>query len=92
MGYKRHYLGRWLLSTTIPTMSAVKLFVIAAFRCLKFTIRSYRPWSGEVVGVLEFYEIATDFQHSLNHARLQSWLAVVAFTTSFFGNSVGPRL
>jgi len=43
-----------------------------------------QPWSGEVVGVLEFYEIATDFQHSLNHARLQSWLAVVAFTMSFF--------
>ena len=43
-----------------------------------------QPWSGDVVGVLEFYEIATDLQHSLNHARLQSWLAVVAFTTSFF--------
>lgn len=43
-----------------------------------------QPWSGEVVGVLEFYEIATEFQRSLNHARLQSWLAVVAFTMSFF--------
>ncbi|WP_438752933.1 sensor histidine kinase [Pararhizobium sp. O133] len=43
-----------------------------------------QPWSGEVVGVLEFYEIATDFQHSLNHARLQSWLAVSAFTITFF--------
>jgi signal transduction histidine kinase len=43
-----------------------------------------QPWSGDVVAVLEFYEIATDFQHSLSHARLQSWLAVVAFTMTFF--------
>ncbi|MDQ0323571.1 signal transduction histidine kinase [Pararhizobium capsulatum DSM 1112] len=43
-----------------------------------------QPWSGDVVAVLEFYEIATDFQHSLNHARLQSWIAVVAFTMTFF--------
>lgn len=43
-----------------------------------------QPWSGEVVGVLQFYEVATDFQHSLNQARLQSWLAVIAFTISFF--------
>jgi len=43
-----------------------------------------QPWSGEVVAVLEFYEIATDFQQSLNHARLQSWIAVVAFTMTFF--------
>ncbi len=43
-----------------------------------------QPWSGDVVAVLEFYEIATDFQHSLSHARLQSWMAVVAFTMTFF--------
>ena len=43
-----------------------------------------QPWSGHVVAVLEFYEVATDFQHSLNHARLQSWIAVVAFTMLFF--------
>ncbi|CAN7700524.1 sensor histidine kinase [Rhizobium sp. LjRoot98] len=43
-----------------------------------------QPWSGDVVAVLEFYEIATDFQHSLNHARLQSWIAVVASTMTFF--------
>ncbi|KQV36442.1 sensor histidine kinase [Rhizobium sp. Root1204] len=43
-----------------------------------------QPWSGDVVAVLEFYEIATDFQHSLNRARLQSWIAVVAFTMTFF--------
>jgi signal transduction histidine kinase len=43
-----------------------------------------QPWSGEVVGVLEFYEIASDFQHSLNHARLQSWIAVILFTIAFF--------
>lgn len=43
-----------------------------------------QPWSGDVVAVLEFYEIATEFQHSLSHARLQSWIAVVAFTMTFF--------
>jgi signal transduction histidine kinase len=43
-----------------------------------------QPWSGEVVAVLEFYEIATEFQHSLNHARLLSWVAVIIFTVSFF--------
>jgi signal transduction histidine kinase len=43
-----------------------------------------QPWSGDVVGVLEFYEIAADLQHSLNHARLQSWIAVLVFTMSFF--------
>ena len=43
-----------------------------------------QPWSGEVVAVSEFYEIADDFQHSLNQARLRSWLAVSFFTLSFF--------
>ncbi|WP_244489952.1 sensor histidine kinase [Rhizobium sp. Leaf391] len=43
-----------------------------------------QPWSGDVVAVLEFYEVATDFQRSLTHARLQSWIAVVAFTMTFF--------
>ncbi len=43
-----------------------------------------QPWSGDVVAVLEFYESATDFQHSLNNARLQSWIAVVAFTMTSF--------
>ncbi len=43
-----------------------------------------QPWSGDVVAVLEFYEVASDFQRSLTHARLQSWIAVVAFTMTFF--------
>ena len=43
-----------------------------------------QPWSGEVVAVSEFYEIANEFQHSLNQARLRSWLAVLLFTLTFF--------
>ncbi|URK89226.1 sensor histidine kinase (plasmid) [Rhizobium sp. RCAM05350] len=43
-----------------------------------------QPWSGEVVAVSEFHEVADDFQRSLRRARFQSWLAVAAFTVSFF--------
>ncbi|TWF54462.1 signal transduction histidine kinase [Neorhizobium alkalisoli] len=43
-----------------------------------------QPWSGEVVAVSEFYEVADDFQNSLSQARLQSWLAVAGVTLSFF--------
>ncbi|CAM3655736.1 sensor histidine kinase [Agrobacterium radiobacter] len=44
-----------------------------------------QPWSGKVVAVSEFFEIANEFEWSLNQARLLSWLAVAAFTTTFFG-------
>jgi signal transduction histidine kinase len=43
-----------------------------------------QPWSGQVVAVSEFYEIANDFEHSLSEARFHTWLAVAAFTLSFF--------
>ncbi|WP_271894290.1 sensor histidine kinase [Candidatus Phyllobacterium onerii] len=43
-----------------------------------------QPWSGKVVAVSEFYEIADEFQHSLDEARLRSWLAVALFTMAFF--------
>jgi signal transduction histidine kinase len=43
-----------------------------------------QPWSGKVVAVSEFYEIADEFQHSLDQARLRSWLAVASFTLAFF--------
>ncbi|MDW6020942.1 sensor histidine kinase [Mesorhizobium sp. BAC0120] len=43
-----------------------------------------QPWSGEVVAVSEFYEIATDFERSLLWARVWSWLAVAAATLGFF--------
>ena len=36
------------------------------------------PWSGEVVAVAEFYEIATEITANLRAARLQSWLVVAA--------------
>lgn len=43
-----------------------------------------QPWSGEVVAVSEFYEIATDFEHSLYNARLRAWLAVAAVIAAIF--------
>jgi signal transduction histidine kinase len=43
-----------------------------------------QPWSGEVVAVSEFYEIATDFEHSLQNARLRAWLAVTAVIAAIF--------
>jgi hypothetical protein len=43
-----------------------------------------QPWSGQVVAVSEFHEVANDFQQSLNRVRLHTWLAVAAFTLAFF--------
>ncbi|MBB3569174.1 signal transduction histidine kinase [Rhizobium sp. BK491] len=43
-----------------------------------------QPWSGKVVAVSEFYEVANDFQWSLTQARLLSWLVVAVFTLTFF--------
>lgn len=43
-----------------------------------------QPWSGDVVAVSEFYEVADGLSASLQHARLLSWLAVVGFTLTFF--------
>jgi signal transduction histidine kinase len=43
-----------------------------------------QPWSGKVVAVSEFYEVASDLEWSLNQARLLSWLVVALFTLTFF--------
>lgn len=43
-----------------------------------------QPWSGEVVAVSEFYEVATDFERSLYSARLRAWLAVAAVIAAIF--------
>jgi signal transduction histidine kinase len=43
-----------------------------------------QPWSGEVVAVLEFYEIATDFETNLRQALVRTWLDVAAVTAVFF--------
>ena len=43
-----------------------------------------QPWSGEVVAVSEFYEVAGDFQESLHQAQIKSWLAVAGVTLVFF--------
>nr|CAD6422251.1 sensor histidine kinase [Rhizobium sp. Q54] len=43
-----------------------------------------QPWSGEVVAVSEFYEVAQGFERSLSEARLLSWLAVAAAVALFF--------
>lgn len=43
-----------------------------------------QPWSGEVVAVGEFYEIADGLTADLAEARLKSWLAVAAVALGFF--------
>ncbi len=44
-------------------------------------------WSGEVIGVAEFYEIGTELQTELRDARLNSWLAV-ALVMFLIGSSL----
>jgi signal transduction histidine kinase len=43
-----------------------------------------QPWSGEVVAVSEFYEIATEFEQSLRQARLWGWAAVAGAMLGLF--------
>jgi signal transduction histidine kinase len=43
-----------------------------------------QPWSGEVVAVSEFYEVATDFERSLHSAKLRAWFAVAAVIAAIF--------
>jgi len=43
------------------------------------------PWSGKVVAVAEFYEIATELQTSLVDARIKSWLVVAGVTLCMMG-------
>ncbi|TIO04846.1 MAG: sensor histidine kinase, partial [Mesorhizobium sp.] len=40
------------------------------------------PWSGEVVAVSEFYEVADDFQETLNSALRWTWLVVAGATAA----------
>lgn len=42
------------------------------------------PWSGQVVAVSEFYEIAHEFRSTLNSARISSWLFVAGMTSGIF--------
>lgn len=42
------------------------------------------PWSGEVVAVTEFYELADDFKATLASALLSSWLIVAGATLTAF--------
>jgi signal transduction histidine kinase len=43
------------------------------------------PWSGKVVAVAEFYEIASELQTSLADARIKSWLVVAGVTLCMMG-------
>jgi signal transduction histidine kinase len=42
------------------------------------------PWSGEVVAVTEFFEVASDFKATLASALLSSWLVVAGTTLAAF--------
>lgn len=43
-----------------------------------------QPWSGEIVAVLEFYEVSNAFENDLRKARLATWAAVILVTLLFF--------
>lgn len=43
-----------------------------------------QPWSGEVVAVTEFYEVASDLQAALRTAIFHTWVAVAVGTLGFF--------
>lgn len=43
-----------------------------------------QPWSGEVVGVLQFDETAPDLEQDLWRARMHSWLSVAGATLGLF--------
>ncbi len=46
-------------------------------------------WSGRVIAVAEFYEVATELEDNLFHARLDSWLIVAMVCLSMFGMMFG---
>lgn len=43
------------------------------------------PWSGRVIGVAEFYEVATEIEHDIASARLRSWFVVGGVTLAMLG-------
>lgn len=43
------------------------------------------PWSGEVIAVAEFYEVARELADNLAAARLRSWLVVALVTLGMLG-------
>jgi len=43
------------------------------------------PWSGEVVAVAEFYEVADELQRNLRAVRLRTWLVVGVATLCMIG-------
>ncbi|MDI6024734.1 sensor histidine kinase [Corticibacterium sp. UT-5YL-CI-8] len=44
-----------------------------------------QPWSGEVVAVSEFYEIADEFRADMQRALWRAWAVVAAVTAAIFG-------
>ncbi len=43
------------------------------------------PWSGEIIAVAEFYEIAAELQGTIASARLKSWMIVAAVMAGMAG-------
>ncbi|KQS59329.1 histidine kinase [Rhizobium sp. Leaf371] len=43
-----------------------------------------QPWSGEIVAVLEFYEVSNEFENDIRTARFSTWAAVILVTLLFF--------
>jgi len=51
---------------------------------LEIYVPVLQPWSGQVVAVTEFYEVASEFERTLFQARLWAWLAVAGATLAFY--------
>jgi signal transduction histidine kinase len=51
---------------------------------LEIYVPVLQPWSGQVVAVSEFYEVASEFKRTLFYARLWAWLAVGCATLALY--------
>ncbi|MCV9961974.1 sensor histidine kinase [Pararhizobium sp. BT-229] len=78
------FAGRMVAQFEPSVTTAEEIAQVEGRPLLKIYNPVLQPWSGEVVAVSEFHEVANDFQRSLRRARFHSWLAVAAFTVSFF--------
>jgi len=45
-----------------------------------------QPWSGEVVAVSEFYEVAADLERDLTYAKIVAWTSVAGIVLGLFGS------
>ena len=59
---------------------------------LEIYVPVLQPWSGQVVAVSEFYEIATSSSERCYYVRLWAWLAVACATLALFLSAIDDRI